>query len=70
MLNTVPVQQEQSTACVMSKQEQGKCLWKLAFFGLNFFFFLNLCVLNQTKLGSSQSFAVPCAAGCDSAILI
>lgn len=69
MLNTVPVQQEQSTACVMSKQEQGKCLWKLAFFGL-IFFFLNLCVLNQTKLVSIQSFAVPCAAGCDSAILI
>lgn len=31
---------EQSMGCVMAKQEQGKWLWKLSFFGLIFFFSL------------------------------
>lgn len=40
MLNPVQMQQEQPMGCVMAEQEQGKCLWKLSFFGLFFVFFL------------------------------
>lgn len=70
MLNPVQMQQEQSMGCMMAKQEQGKCLWKFVLFWFNFFFFLISCMLNQTKLACIQSFAVPCASVCDSAILI
>lgn len=43
---------------------------EIVLFWFNFFFFLNLYMLNQTKLAYIQSFAVPCASDCDSAILI
>lgn len=40
MLNPLQMQQEQSTGCVMAKQEQGKWLWELSFFGLILFFLI------------------------------
>lgn len=42
----------------------------LFLYNFNFLFCLNSCMLNQTRLAYIQSFAVLCAAGCDSAILI
>lgn len=47
-----------------------KMFMEIVLFWFNFFFFLNLYMLNQTKLAYIQSFAVPCASDCDSAILI
>lgn len=46
-----------------------KMFTEIVLFWFNFFS-PNLCMLNQTRLVYIQSFAVPCAAGCDSAILI
>lgn len=47
-----------------------KMFMEIVLFWVIFWFFLNFCMLNQTKLAYIQSFAVPCSSGCDSAILI